>query len=120
MDQTRLDDDAIREVIAEFYGRVRRDEVLGPLFDEAVADWPDHLARLGDFWSSIMLMTGRYKGNPVAMHLLYAAQTTPEMFQRWLALWAHTTDELLSETAAAKMQTKASRIARTLQAALAS
>lgn len=120
MEKSTLDDEAIRGVIHAFYGRVRSDDVLGPLFNESVSDWPDHFRRLSDFWSSIMLMSGRYKGNPVAMHLLHADRITPELFQRWLALWTVTTNELLPQPIATAMQAKAMRIARTLQAALAS
>ena len=31
--------------------------------------WPVHLAKMYDFWSSVMLTTGRYKGNPLGVHM---------------------------------------------------
>src|SRR3546814_6102479 len=68
-----------------------------------------------DFWSSVMLTTGRYKGNPMMMHLKHRARITPELFDRWLALWAETTDELMPPDIAAALQAKAGRISESLQ-----
>ncbi|NEX91746.1 group III truncated hemoglobin [Caulobacter sp. 17J65-9] len=101
-----------------FYARVRRDPDLGPVFEAAIDDWPRHLDLLADFWSSVALTTGRYKGHPMQAHLKHQEAITPEMFDRWLALWRETTDEMLSPPAAALLQAKAERIARSLNLAL--
>ena len=50
-----------------------------------------------DFWSSVMLTTGRYKGNPMMMHLKHVARIRPEMFARWLELWRETACEVLDD-----------------------
>lgn len=113
-----LDEAILPALLARFYEKVRQDDQLGPLFDDAVHDWTEHLRRLGDFWSSVMLTSGRYKGNPVAIHLMHAHRITPEMFERWLALWAQTTSEMLPHEVAAAMQAKARRIADTLRSAV--
>ena len=113
-----IDEAALRPLIEHFYERVRADPLLGPVFGAAVHDWDDHHARLADFWSSVMLTTGRYKGNPVALHLIHADSMTPDRFARWLALWRQTTDERLDPAAAAAMQAKAARIAESLQLAV--
>lgn len=113
-----LDEAVLPALLTRFYERVRRDDVLGPLFNDVIRDWPDHLGRIADFWSSVMLGSGRYKGNPVVIHLLHAPRMTPEMFARWLALWQETTTEMLPATVATAMQAKAHRIAQTLQGAL--
>ena len=97
---------------------MRADADIGPLFNAAVNDWADHLERLVAFWSSVMLTTGRYKGSPVAEHLKHKAHITPAMFDRWLAIWADTTNELLAPEAAAALQAKAGRIAESLQLSL--
>lgn len=109
---------ALARLVETFYGRVRQDDLVGPLFNDAVGDWPAHLAKLADFWSSVMLTSGRYKGNPVVKHLKHLARITPEMFDRWLAIWRETTAELLPPAAAAQLQDKAGRIAESLQLAL--
>lgn len=118
MEIAELNDESLRRTVHAFYARVRQDEALGPVFESNVADWNEHLERLSEFWSSVMLTNGRYKGNPVAMHLLHADQITPAMFDRWLGIWTATTDDLLPSQAAAMMQAKAARIAGTLRSAL--
>jgi hemoglobin len=116
--QIVLNEETIPPLLERFYGRVRADPDLGPIFNGAVADWPEHLARLHDFWSSVMLGSGRYKGSPVAIHLMHAEQIGPSMFARWLALWKQTTDEMLSPPLAVALQAKADRIAESLQLAI--
>jgi truncated hemoglobin YjbI/tellurite resistance-related uncharacterized protein len=114
----KVEEQALPCLLKTFYGRVRDDAELGPVFNNAVQDWPLHLARLADFWSSIMLTSGRYKGNPMKLHLRHASRITASMFERWLSLWRRTTDEMLSAENAASMQAKADRIAESLQLAL--
>jgi hemoglobin len=113
-----LDEAALPALLERFYAKVRIDDDLGPLFNDVVQDWSEHLQRIGNFWSSVMLASGRYKGNPVVIHLMHARRITPEMFERWLALWAETTSEMLPDALAALMQAKARRIAETLKGAL--
>lgn len=114
----QIDEAALERLIRAFYDRVRADAHIGPLFNAAVHDWPGHLEKLVAFWSSVMLSTGRYKGSPVAEHLKHKAAIAPAMFDRWLAIWADTTNELLAPAAAAALQAKAARIAESLQLAL--
>lgn len=114
----QIDEAMLERLIPAFYGRVRADAEIGPLFNAAVHDWTGHLEKLVAFWSSVMLTTGRYKGSPVAEHQKHKAAITPAMFDRWLAIWADTTSELLAPVAAAALQAKAARIAESLQLAL--
>lgn len=118
LDQRVIDEAAIRPLIEAFYARVRGDDLLGPIFGAAVHDWNDHHGRLSDFWSSVMLTSGRYKGNPVALHLLHAEAMTADRFARWLSLWRDTTNERLAPAVAAALQAKAERIAESLQLAV--
>lgn len=113
-----MDDDDLRRLVTAFYAQVRQDPELGPIFNDAIADWPGHLVTLGDFWSSVMRVGGRYKGNPLAAHLKHAERITPAHFDRWLALWQATTDALMTPDAAAALQARAGRIAESLQLAL--
>lgn len=107
----------IRLVVDRFYGEVRKDPLLSAGF-APITDWDDHLQRMRDFWSSLMLASGRYKGNPVALHLIHAARIHPEMFKRWLALWQRVTVDTLPADVAAELQLRASRIASRLSGAL--
>jgi hemoglobin len=105
-------------LVDRFYAKVRQDEVLGPVFNGAIADWPEHLEKLSAFWSSVMLTTGRYKGQPMIAHMKHKSTIEPAMFDRWLDLWRETARETLSEPAAAAIITKAERIAESLQLGL--
>lgn len=113
-----IDDPALERLVGEFYARVRGDDALGPIFNDAVDNWPEHLGRLTAFWSSIMTGSGRYKGQPVPAHMRHRARISPELFDRWLELWRETTDELMAAPVAADLQAKAGRIAESLQLAL--
>ncbi len=114
----QIDEAALERLIPAFYDRVHADGEIGPLFNTAVHDWPDHLEKLVAFWSSVMLTSGRYKGSPMASHLKHKAAITPAMFDRWLAIWADITHELMPPAAAAALRAKAARIAESLQLAL--
>jgi len=107
---------AIAALVRRFYGKARLDPTLGPVFEEAVEDWDEHLDKLCDFWSSVMLTTGRYKGNPMAAHLKQPIE--PEFFERWLGLWRETATEIFSPAEAAQFGVKAERIAESLKLAL--
>jgi hemoglobin len=96
----------------------RIDPLIGPLFNDAIDDWPEHLEKLTAFWSSLMLTSGRYKGAPMAAHLKHRARMRPEMFDRWLALWRAATEAEMPPAIAAVMQAKAERIAQNFKFAL--
>jgi hemoglobin len=113
-----LTEDDLTRVVDAFYARVREDALLGPIFDGAIQDWPEHLARLQAFWSSVMLTSGRYKGQPIPAHVRHEAKITPATFERWLALWHATTSELFPPDAAAALQDRAERIAESLSLGL--
>ncbi len=89
-----LDEAQLPPLLVAFYTRVRADPLIGPIFNEAVHDWPSHLDRLRDFRSAVMLTTERYKGNPVAMHLRHAERIAPAMFARRLELQGKVTRRL--------------------------
>lgn len=109
-----ISEQALKVLVDTFYGKVRQDELIGPVFNEAIGDWPEHLDKLQAFWSSVMLTSGRYKGRPLPAHIKHADRISSASFARWLALWRETTDELLDPASAAALQDKAARIAESL------
>lgn len=115
MPETTITEDDIARLVPTFYDRIRRDAVLGPIFNGAIDDWPHHLEKLQAFWSSVMLTSGRYKGQPMIAHVRHAPHMTAENFGRWLELWRQTTEEVIGSEAAARFQEKAGRIAESLQ-----
>jgi hemoglobin len=108
-------EDMIAVLVHEFYAKVRRDPILGPIFEQAIGDhWDAHLAKLADFWSSVMLMTGRFKGAPMAVHAEFP-EIGPQHFARWLQLFGETTKLVCPPAAAALFEAKAAMIAQSLQ-----
>jgi hemoglobin len=84
----RISEGAIRRLVGDFYVKVRADPELGPIFARAIpGDWEPHLAKMCDFWSSVMLTMGRYKGNPLAARLRIDGMEA-RLFGRWLELFA--------------------------------
>ncbi|MFT8815292.1 group III truncated hemoglobin [Acetobacter fabarum] len=118
MSRLPLNEDGLATLVDAFYTRVRADPELGPIFEDAVTNWPEHLQTLTAFWSSVMLGSGRYKGQPVPVHMQHRDRMTPELFDRWLALWGETTSTHMPADVAAVLQDKAANIARSLQLAL--
>lgn len=114
----RIDETMIATLVHAFYGKVRADAELGPIFAQAVGDdWDTHLAKMCDFWSSVMLGTGRYHGNPMGTHLKLSG-LTPAHFQRWLELFRQTAEQVCDGPQAALFTARAQNIARSLQMGL--
>jgi len=111
-----ITDAAIVALVDRFYTKARLDPDIGPLFNNAIHDWDEHQHTLYDFWSSVMLTTGRYKGNPMAAHVKHPIE--PDFFDRWLLLWRETASELFAPAPAAEFGAKAERIAESLKLAL--
>lgn len=76
-----------------FYDKVRRDPVLGPVFNPVVDDWEEHQRMLVSFWSSVVLKSGTYRGNPMAAHRPHPIRAGH--FDHWLALWRETVHEVI-------------------------
>ncbi|HEY4163421.1 MAG TPA: group III truncated hemoglobin [Dongiaceae bacterium] len=108
-------EDQIADLVATFYARIRRHPSLGPIFEHAIGpDWSAHLQVMCDFWSSVMLTTGRYKGRPIPVHLKIEG-IEPRHFDAWLELFAATTRELFSQELAETFMEKAMRIGESLK-----
>ena len=115
-----LDEAMVQAVVHGFYGEIRKDDLLGPIFVDhiAPADWPAHLARMCDFWSATLLRTDRYEGRPLSPHL-----AIPELqeahFHRWLSLFHRTVERLCSPEVADLFLDRALRIAHSFRLAIA-
>lgn len=112
-------EDMIRQVVDAFYGKIRDDAVLGPIFHERIGEWDLHLRKMYDFWSSVLLMSGRFKGSPMRAHASMADVLGADHFTRWLELFEETTREGCPPDAAALFLAKARVIAASLQAGMA-
>lgn len=108
----------IHDLVHAFYARVRADAVLGPIFNGAIHDWDAHLEKLCAFWSSVTLMTGRYKGTPMKVHADLPG-ITGDHFDRWLGLFRETAHDVCPPAAAALFIDRAERIAQSLELGIA-
>lgn len=93
-----VDEDSIRRLVHGFYDAVRRDDVIGPIFLQKIAPgrWPFHLNRMCDFWSSVLLRSGRYHGQPLPPHLRLPGLSDIH-FARWLGLFRTTARQVFDE-----------------------
>jgi hemoglobin len=113
-----VSEDGIRRLVDAFYTKVRLDPELAPIFARAIpGDWQPHLTKMYAFWSSVMLTSGRYKGNPVLKHLVIPG-IQPHLFERWLTLFNETSGELFVDVVSDEFRAKAARIAESLKLAL--
>jgi hemoglobin len=117
MDKTAIDDAMIERLVRTFYGRVQADPLIGPVFAARIADWEVHILKLCAFWSSVALMTGRYHGQPMQKHL--ELPVAAEHFDRWIALFETTANELCPPQAAAHFSERARRIADSFELGMA-
>lgn len=117
--EAELTEAALAAFLDAFYAKVRRDPLIGPVFADKIpdADWPHHMARVTDFWSSVLLRTGRYKGNPFGRHL-GIQNLAPDHFARWLGLFAATAAEFFETPLADDIVGRAHRIGDSLKAGL--
>lgn len=115
-----LDEPMVRAVVHGFYDEILRDDLLGPVFSEAIAAeaWPRHLEKMCDFWSATLLRTSRYDGRPLPPHL--AIQGLDERhFRRWLSLFRSTVRRLCPPEVAQLFMNRALRIAHSFRLAIA-
>ena len=92
-------------LVDTFYKKIRNNELLGPIFENHIDDWPKHLEHLTDFWETNLFFVRKFKGNPMLKHQIVdtaEGHTINEHhFGVWLNLWFETIDELfLGEKAA--------------------
>lgn len=115
--RTGIDEAMIERLVHAFYARVKDDALLGPIFDQRVDDWDYHLQRMCLFWSSVALMSGRYHGRPMPKHM--PLPVDGRHFDRWLALFEETANEVCPSSAADHFIDSARRIAHSLELGVA-
>ena len=106
---------SIATLVGDFYTDIRRDGVLQPIFDGAIgANWEPHLERMVDFWCSVMLSSGEFKGNVFGKHMALQG-IEMEHFRRWLGLFETHARRLFEPKVADEFLAVARRIAASLQ-----
>jgi len=115
--ETGIDEAMIETLVRGFYGRVRQDALIGPIFDARIGDWETHLQKMFAFWSSLTLMSGRYHGQPMMKHLPLPVDAAH--FDRWLALFEKTAEEVCPPAAAALFVERARHVAASMELGVA-
>lgn len=112
---TRAD---IELLVDTFYQKVRADQQIGDIFNQAIDDWEAHLKLLSDFWETNLLFVARYKGHPPSVHMKVDQQQnygiTQAHFDQWIVLWHQTIDELFEGELAEMAKSRAQNIATVL------
>lgn len=110
-----ITEESIRVLVDTFYDGVRKDDVLGPVFENKLhGKWSAHLPRMYDFWSTILLSTGKFQGNVYGKHMALTG-IEKEHFVRWLSLFKNTVTNIYDGEAAIEILETADRIAGSLQ-----
>ncbi|WP_296065974.1 group III truncated hemoglobin [uncultured Agrobacterium sp.] len=114
-----VDADFISLLVETFYSRVLEHPTLGPVFDARLAGrWPEHMARMKQFWMAVAFKDGHYGGKPVQAHLGVKGMSA-ELFPQWLALFSATLDDIApSKEAHDWFMETAERIAKSLTLSL--
>ncbi|QHS09207.1 group III truncated hemoglobin [Sinimarinibacterium sp. NLF-5-8] len=106
-------DEEIERLVHAFYADVRQDDLIGPIFNRRVDDWPHHLAKLTDFWSSVLRGSKNFSGSPMAKHSVIDG-LEPALFFRWLDLFEVNCRKLPNQDLGVQAYAAAQRIARSL------
>lgn len=116
-EKAQISEETIHQMVHEFYTEVRADPCLGPIFERRLdGQWPGHLERMCDFWSSVLLASGRFWGNPRETHsTLSNSGVRPAHFERWLYLFKGVIGRLFVEEAAKDIYLRAERMRNVLE-----
>jgi hemoglobin len=107
----------VREFVATFYTEVRKDDLVGPVFERIVAehDWPDHIEKITDFWMAVAFGGAAFRGDAMRKHARIR-DIDPQHFERWLAVFHRVTDDFWPPHIASLLQCRAQQIAKGLLA----
>ncbi|WP_235506497.1 group III truncated hemoglobin [Altererythrobacter sp. Root672] len=94
-----VDAEYISSFVERFYGKIRKDELLGPIFAERIGDWAKHLDRMKGFWRSVLHASGEFAGNPMIKHIAIPG-LEERHFAHWLQLFYATLREEEPQTEA--------------------
>lgn len=109
----------IERLVNTFYDKIRADDLLGFIFnDVAKTDWGAHLPKMYAFWETMIFRSGGFVGNPLAAHARLVPLTAMgrPQFDRWLAVFTATVDELFAGENAERIKNAAADMANVIHA----
>lgn len=100
----------VKKLVDTFYGKVRNDGLLAPIFNERIQDrWPQHLEKMYTFWQTLLLEEHTYFGSPFPPHAGLPVEHTH--FAQWMQLFTETVDELFEGEKAREAKWRAGKMA---------
>jgi hemoglobin len=103
----------LRPLLWQFYADVRQHQVIGPIFNARIQNWPEHVAKIAEFWARATGGPSNYSGQMPFKHL--ALGLAPEHFVAWLELWDWNCQRHLPPAEAAEMSELAHGIGQALR-----
>lgn len=115
VDIQKLDD--VKMLVNTFYGRVQKDELIGPIFNSKLeGHWPEHLEKMYTFWQTILLEEYTYRGRPFPPHAQLPIDA--EHFERWLQIFDQTVNDLFDGPVAEEAKSRGRKMAALFQVKL--
>jgi len=109
------DETDVELLVNSFYTKVRNNALLDAVFSSVInGNWDVHLKLMVDFWSTLLLYTRKYNGDPLPKHL--PLELSKEHFDQWIGLFNETVDELFAGVIAENAKKRASSIAKIMKA----
>jgi hemoglobin len=109
--------EGLARLLRHFYADLRQHTLLGPIFNRQIADWPEHLDKIGLFWARLTGGPSGYSGSMPAKHLSLGIE--PRHFTIWLQLWSFNCRSHLKATEAQEMIGLAQEIGKRLSRMIA-
>lgn len=102
------------KLVDSFYGKVQKDELLGPVFNQAIGShWGEHLEKMYCFWETVLLDEHTYFGSPFPPHARLPIEKNH--FDKWLEIFENTLNDHFKGDKAAEALHRASNMAKMFQ-----
>jgi hemoglobin len=109
----------VRSVIVAFYAKVRRDPVLGPVFENIVGDhWDTHIEKVCSFWFYVTRLDRSYNARDFMPAHIKHPTIQAELLPIWLRLFRQTAKELCTTEIADALIDIAERMAVSIEMSL--
>lgn len=100
-------------LLHHFYADVRQHQLLGPIFEQQIENWPAHIEKIADFWTQVTGGPSGYGGGMPARHIPLGLRE--EHFKAWLGLWDINCQQWLSADCAGELSALARQIGQRLR-----
>ena len=102
--------DHIKDMVDSFYSKIRKDDLLGDIFNGVIGDrWDQHLDKMYKFWQTVLLRDHTYYGSPFSPHAKLPLEK--HHFDRWKSIFYETIDERFSGEKANEAKWRAEKMA---------